>query len=113
VKGQKWIHVGQPQDDFDFVARYVTISEGEKKLLDRNPELFDVYIVYNLGKQDDDEYEAARISIVNGTELKKLQRSYPIVRIKTTKKTNIWKNIKPIKTKHLKWKTKDLRKKTK
>jgi len=114
VKGQKWINRGQPEDNFDFVGNYVTISEGEEKLLDKKSELFDVYIVYNLGKQEDEEYESARISIVKGTDLvnyKKYPRSYPTVRIKTIKETNIWKNIKPIRTKHLKWKIKDLRKK--
>jgi len=114
VKGQKWINPGEPQDNFDFVRGDIPISEGEEKLLDDAPKLFDVYIVYNLGKQDDRDYEAARISIVKGTELvnyKKYPRSYPTVRIKTTKETNIWKNIKPIKTRHLKWRIKDLRKK--
>jgi len=114
VKGQTGAHVGRPDDTFDFVARYITISEGEEKILDKNPRLFDVYIVYNLEKSYDKEYEAARISIVKGTDLvnhKKHPRSHPSVRIKTTKETNIWKNIKPIKTKHLKWKIRDFRKK--
>jgi len=114
VKGQKWIWRGQQQDNFDFVRSDIPISEGEEKLLKNYPKLFDVYIVYNLGKQDDKDYEAARISILKGTELakkEKYRRSYPIVKINTPKKSNIWKNTKPIKTRHLKWKIKDLRKK--
>jgi len=37
VKGQSGAHVGKPHDTFDFVSRYITISEGEEKFLDKKP----------------------------------------------------------------------------
>lgn len=111
VKGQKWINEGGRYDTFDFVRDDIIISEREREWLVKNPKLFDVYIVYNLVEEEDEEYQAARIAIVKGTDLKKLDHVYTSVRIKTPKNANVWQKTKQIKTNHLRWKIKDLKKK--
>lgn len=88
VKGHKDPHQGMKNDDFDYVARYITLSVVEWNFLNENPERFEVYIVYGLDEKQYPEYpdwNPPYVVRIKGTELKGNDTNQPTIRVKTLK----------------------------
>ena len=88
VKGQNEDHTGGKFDNFDFVTRYITLSDIEWNFLKKNPNQFEVYIVYRLNEvhyPDHPEWNYPKIIRIKGTELKGRDTNQPMIRVKTLK----------------------------
>jgi len=88
VKGHTEDHTGDESNNFDFVARYISLSAQEWKFLRKSPKLFEVYIVYRLNEKkyrDHPEWNYPKIVHIQGTELFDAEIDRPIVRVKTLK----------------------------
>jgi len=100
VKGQKTDNYSDTE--YDWVSTYVTISENEYKFLKKNPDRFDVYIVYRLRHDKNPKWNKAKIAKIDGrTLLDKCKRSMT-VRLSTPQ--SLWKDITTInlnKTKYI------------
>jgi len=54
---------------YDWVTTYVTISKNEYKFLKKNPDRFEVYIVYRLRRDRNPKWNKAKIAIIKGRTL--------------------------------------------
>ena len=75
-------------DDFDYFARYITLSVVEWKFLNKHPERFEVYIVYGLNEKKDPNYPdwyPPYVVKIKGSELKGRDTNQPSIRVKTLK----------------------------
>ena len=93
VKGQNEDYTGREADKFDYVTRYITLSNTELKFLKKYPDRFEVYIVYRLNEEyypDHPEWNFPKVVIVKGTELQNCKIERPTIRMKTLKP--FWKN---------------------
>ena len=88
VKGQSEDHIGGKLDNFDYVARYITLSVREWKFLNAHPNKFEVYIVYRLNEEfypNHPEWNFPKIVSIKGTELKGRTTEQPTILVKTLK----------------------------
>ncbi len=88
VKGQNVDHTGGKFDNFDFVTRYITLSDIEWDFLNKSPNQFKVYIVYRLNEKQyskHPEWNFPKIICITGTELIGMDIKRPIIQVKTLK----------------------------
>ena len=88
VKGHIEDHTGDESDNFDFVARYISLSAQEWKFLRKSPKLFEVYIVYRLNEKKypkHPKWNFPKVICIKGTEIVDAEKDRPIVRVKTLK----------------------------
>jgi hypothetical protein len=94
VKGQSEDHTGGKSDDFDFVARYITLSVKEWKFVKKSPNLFEVYVVYRLNEKqykDHPDWNKVKYVCIKGSELKNQVAKPSSYQVKTLKP--FWKNM--------------------
>ena len=103
VKGQSEDHIGGKLDNFDYVARYITLSVREWEFLNDHPNRFEVYVVYRLKEEfypNHPEWNFPKIVHIKGTELKGKKTEQPSLHVKTLKPfwSDKGKRQKPIPT---------------
>ena len=92
VKGQKTDNDSDTK--YDWVTTYVTISENEYEFLKKNPDRFDVYIVYRLRRDRNPKWNKAKIAKIDGRKL--LKKCKPSTTVRFATPQSFWKDITPI-----------------
>jgi len=92
VKGQTedWNATGEE----DRVRNSIKISKAEFDFMEKNPKLFDVYVVYRLKHNENPEYNKPKIAICKGVELVKIPPKIREVHISTS--YEFWKETEQI-----------------
>ena len=88
VKGQKTDN--NSDSEYDWVTKYVTISKNEYKFLKKNPDRFDVYIVYRLQHDRNPKWNKAKIAIIKGRTL--LNKCQPSMTVRLGTPQWFWKD---------------------